>query len=679
MEKILSIDLSTQTAPTITETAGKNWIEYGTNDGDYPNLYPQFLIDLYYNSSTHAAIINATRDMIAGEGIIIPDNNDTESTAKLNSFIKNVNGKESLHDVVRKLAFDYKLQGGFAINVIWNKARTAIASINHIAVEKIRVGKPNELGEIDTYYVSSDWSNIRKHKPIAIPAFNMNDRTSPSQIIYDGDYSPSMDIYYTPDYSAACNWALVDQHVAEFHLSNIKHGFSGSYFVNFSNGIPTREERLEIERSLVNKFAGSTNSGKIILTFSDGKDRVPEITPISVSNADKQYLALQELLVQNILTGHRVTSPMLMGIKNETGLGSNVDELNTAFEVYLNTVVKPYQNRIINCLTKIFSINKINVPIEFIQNKPITTKFTLEDLKSVMTQDEIREELGLSPLESSEKVEEDEFSKVGSMITDGEELPLFDTIEEAEAEAKRIGCSGHHEHTMDGKTYYMPCEDHGTAIELESQKNLENFIKTYGEDNPNEDWQLLSDEIVEDEHTDFNFEKELNDLHKVEFAISTGDDNPDMDSTDEGTDREFNYYKVRYRYATAISSSNTRPFCKAMLSANKLYRKEDIEKMSSEVVNFVPSKTSRGNNKGMGPNGSLTYDVFKYKGGVNCGHYFRREIYFYQLGIGTGTDIEDATRIITTTEARARGFYPETNAPEVSRAPKNMPNNGRLN
>ena len=188
-----------------------------------------------------------------------------------------------------------------------------------------------------------------------------------------------------------------------------------------------------------NMFTGASNSGKFVLTFSDDKTRTPEITPITVSNADKQYLALQELLVQNILTGHRVTSPMLMGIKNDTGLGSNVDELNSAANYYLNTVCKPYQNHIIKTLRKIFQVNNMDMPISFVQLKPITLEFTSEDLKGVMTEDEIREELGLKPLDV--EVRED-FAKVGSMITDGVELPLFETKEEAEAEAKKMGCSG---------------------------------------------------------------------------------------------------------------------------------------------------------------------------------------------------------------------------------------------
>ncbi|QDP46329.1 MAG: putative portal protein [Prokaryotic dsDNA virus sp.] len=702
MDKILNINLETQTAPKVIENISKDWIEYGTEN--WANLYPQFLIDLYYNSSTHAAIINATSDMIAGEGIMIDENDNVDADAKLRRFLAQANSNETLHEVIKKLAFDYKLQGGFAINIIWNQTRTEIAEIYHVPVERIRAGKPNKLGRVEYYYVCSDWSNTRKNKPHKVPAFNMNDRTSPSQIMYSGTYSPNMDIYYTPDYTAACNWALIDQRVAEFHLSNIENGFSGSYFISFANGIPTEQERFQIENSIKNKFTGAKASGKFVLTFSDDQTKTPTITPIAVANADKQYLALQELLVQNILTGHRVTSPMLMGIKNDTGLGNNADELNSAFEVYLNTVVKPYQNTILKCISKILDVNNIALPIEFIQNKPITSKFTLEDMKEVMTTDEIREELGLPPLEAGQ---EQEFAKVGSIVTDNIELPLFDTIEEAEAEAERIGCEGHHIHTQDGKEYYMPCKDHDTIKDLDlgecnckeemispnpcqsgyepighkikdgrkvpncvpiQASELDKFLATHGEEIDENEWTLVADTKVDDEHEDFDFEHELNDIARYEFKTTTGTARPSSRSEQDGIDRDFNLYKVRYEYAAGRNPGNGREFCKKMMAAGKVYRKEDILMMGSIPVN-----------PGFGPRGADTYSIWFYKGGKNCSHFWRRKIYFYKLGVATGTKITDATDIVGTVEARSRGFRPKANDKKVSRIPYNMPNRGGLN
>ena len=670
-DSVLSINLETATAPIIQEVRGRDYIEYGTED--WRNLYPQFLIDLYYNSSTHAAIINATAEMIGGEDLVVSDEDTSlEAYVKLKKFLRHANSKESLHQVIKKVAFDFKLQGAYAIHIIWNRERTEISEIYHVPVERVRAGKPNEFGQVDTYFISSDWSNTRSHKPYPISAFNRNDRTATSQLLYTGSYRPNMEINHTPDYIAAKNWALVDQRVAEFHLNNIENGFSGSYFISFANGVPTAEQRRQIEQSLTDKFTGAKNSGKFILTFSDDRTRTPEITPISVSDADKQYLALQELLVQNILTGHRVTSPMLMGIKNDTGLGSNVDELNSAFNFYLNTVIIPFQLNIKNTLQTIFSVNNMDLPVDFVQLKPITLEFTSEDLKGILTEDELREQMGLKPLDV--EVRED-FSKVG--MIDGK--PVFSTIEEAEAHAKSIGCSGYHEHEYDGRTTYMACKDHSSATELSA------FIEEFGEEIP-EEWELVDEEKVVDEHEEFNFEEVLNDLvaEKIQLA-STGKALPNRKSEQDGISKKtYDYFRVRYVYEEDNFLTNKtgekRPFCRQMMGASKrgkMYRKEDIARMSDRVVNDYYYSKNQQKNIGWGPRGALKYDILKYKGGGNCQHFWLRKIYKTELGKSKTTKIEDAD-LISYTKARSEGFTPEKNSPLVAKPPKRMKNKGFL-
>ena len=113
------------------------------------------------------------------------------------------------------------------------------------------------MGKVCAYYVSADWSNTRINKPYRVPAFNVNDRTSANQILYTGLYSPNMNSYFTPDYLAGNNWSLIDQKVSEYHLNAISSGFSGSYVFNFANGVPSQEERFQIENSLQEKFMGS--------------------------------------------------------------------------------------------------------------------------------------------------------------------------------------------------------------------------------------------------------------------------------------------------------------------------------------------------------------------------------------------------------------------------------------
>ena len=662
-DNIININLETSTAPIVQEVRGRDWIEYGTED--WRNLYPQFLIDLYYSSSISAAIINATSEMIAGENLIIEDeeDRDLEARVKLQNFMDRANGNESLHEVLKKVAFDFKLQGAFALNIVWSKDRTQIAEIYHVAVEKIRCARPDEFGKTKGYYISADWSNTRQNKPYYVPAFNTNDRTSANQIMYSGLYSPNMNSYYTPDYVSCNNWALIDSRVSEYHLNNISNGFAGSFMISFANGIPTQEERFQIEQSLTEKFCSETNAGKFVLTFSDDKTRTPEITPISTSDLDKSYLALQELLTSNILSGHRVTSKTLMGIDSTNGFSSNTDELINAADFYRQTVVKPYQDHIVKMLRKIFQVNDMDMPVNFVQLKPITVQFDSKTIREVMTTDEIREELGLEPLENEEVVVEDEtrqdFSKVG--MIDGK--PVFSTIEEAEAHAKTIGCEGHHEHEYEGETAYMACKDHSEATELSK------FITEFGED-ISEDWELVDEEVVDGEHQDFNFETELNNLvnEKLELA-STGTARPNARSSQDGTNKSDNdFYKVRYVYTKdnfLSQEGETREFCRLMSSASKVYRKEDILQMTDRAVN-----------PGWGPRGAATYSIWLYKGGGNCHHFWLRRIYKTSLR-GAKSNIKPS-EAISYTKALSEGFTAEKNDNLVARPPKRMKNQGFL-
>jgi hypothetical protein len=618
MENIISVDLSTSTAPLVQEVRGKDWIEYGDANGEWRNLYPQFLIDLYYSSSITAAIINATAEMISAEDLVITDEDDrdVEARVKLQNFLNNANSNETLHEVLKKVAFDFKLQGAFALNIVWSQDRTQIAEIYHIPVEKIRCERPDEFGKTRGYYVSGDWANTRMNKPYRVPAFNTNDRTSPNQILYTGLYSPSMNSYFTADYISCNNWSLIDSKVSEYHLNNISNGFTGSFMISFANGVPTQEERFQIEQSLADKFSGEKNAGKFILTFSDDKTRTPDITSITPDSLDKQFIALQELLTSNILSGHRVTSKTLMGLDSANGFSSNADELLNASNFYLNTVVMPFQGQILKVLHKIFQVNNMDMPVQFVQLKPITIQFDSETIRDVMTQDEIRESIGLAPL-------------------DGQDV----------------------------------AEDFNTELSTEYTA-LDAFIEEFGEDIP-EDWEMVDEEIVDGEHNDFDFETELNNIanEKIELA-STVDATPNKRSSQDGVNKSFNdYYKVRYVYATdnflVNKSGTSRSFCKQMVAANKLYTKENLVNANSQVVN-----------KGFGHNGKA-YNIFLYKGGPQCRHFFLRRIFKTSLR-NAKQPIKDS-QVISYTKARSEGFTAERNDKLVAIPPQRMQNNGYYN
>jgi hypothetical protein len=427
--------------------------------------------------------------------------------------------------------------------------------------------------------------------------------------------------------------------------------------ISFANGIPTAEERNQIEQSLEQKFTSEKNAGKFVLTFSDDKTRVPEITSISPSDLDKQYLALQELLTSNILSGHRVTSKTLMGLDSANGFSSNADELNAASNFYLNTVIMPFQGQILKVLHKIFQVNNMDMPVQFVQLKPITTKFTNQDLAAVLTPDEIREEMGYAPLDVNVDVRED-FAKVG--MIDGK--PVFDTIDEALASAKTLGCEGYHEHDYEGKTVYMACEGHTEATQLAE------WIEEFGEDMP-EDWELVDEEVVDGEHRDFDFEKVLNEEadNNIELASAVSA-TPNKRSSQDGVNKSYNdYYKVRYVYATdnflTNKSGTSREFCRDMVAAKKIYTKEDLVNANSLTLN-----------PGFGIDGKKRYDLFLFKGGPQCRHFFLRRIYKTSLR-GAKSKIS-SSQLIGYTKARSEGFTADKNDKLVAIAPQRMKNNG---
>ena len=364
-DNISVIHLAEYNLPTITEQNNKDWVQFGDD-----NLYPQYLLELYNGSSINNAIIKGVSSMIFGEGLDATDREESdtkkESWLSLNGLLHN-----SPKDTLKCLAFDLKLFGMCYVNVIWNRPRTKIVELRHIPAQYMRSGKQDAYGNINEYYYSADWENTRKNKPRYYKAFDLKDRSDANQVLCIKDYSPGSHYYATPDYQGSTSYIQLDMEIAQFHLSNIKSGMFPSMAVNMANGIPTREERRTIERQINAKFGGSGNAGKILLTFNDGKDTAPEIVPITSNDNSESYQFLSTETTRKVLTGHRVTSPLLFGVKGDgTGFGNNADELRDSYSLFNNTVVKPFQNTLLSGLEPIFQANDINLDLFFKTLKP---------------------------------------------------------------------------------------------------------------------------------------------------------------------------------------------------------------------------------------------------------------------------------------------------------------------
>ena len=356
------VDLSHYNIPHIIENDSKDWISFGVD-----NLYPQYLIELFTGSGINSAIIKGVSSMIAGDqqgtcqGLDVVDKDILEGEQKEQYLKFSKLLKKGDRNTIKNLAFDLKLFGTCYVNTIWNKTKTAIAEIKHIPAQYIRSGKADSFGKVNEYYYCYDWSNQRKYKPSIIKAFNPEDRTATSQLLQIKEYNPQSFYYGIPDYVGGTDYIRLDMSIAELHLANIDNNFMPSCMVNFANGIPSDEQRMEVERKLNAKYSGSGNSGKLILTFNEGRETAPEIIPLNTGDNDDKYQFLSTEVSRKILTAHRVTSPLLFGVKGDgSGFGNNADELRDSYSLFNSSVIKVFQSSILQGLDEIFRINGIN-------------------------------------------------------------------------------------------------------------------------------------------------------------------------------------------------------------------------------------------------------------------------------------------------------------------------------
>jgi hypothetical protein len=346
------------------ESRDKKFIKWGDN-----NLFPDYLIELYSHSSIHAACVNAIVEAIRGEGLI------TQNESILDSANKS---GESLTDIYNKIALDAKLFGGFAIEVIWSRDRTRIAEIYHIDFSFIRAKEKDYRGKCPGYYIFNDWkrsytisSRINLDDVPYLPVFNPAKKAEePKQIFVHMPYTPGREYYPNPDYIGATKVIDLDQEIDNFHINNIKNGLAPSLSITtFTNA--TDDERMAIEQMLKQQYQGTNNTGNLMYIDVDSPENAPIITPIPQNGADGYYTSINDMVSQKILTAHRITSPALLGIKENTGLGNNAEEIETAYRLFLNVVVLPYQQKILSDLEYLLTFNYPDISLGVVQNNPL--------------------------------------------------------------------------------------------------------------------------------------------------------------------------------------------------------------------------------------------------------------------------------------------------------------------
>ena len=580
------LSLSAYTTPVIQESKRDNWVEYGED-----NNYYSFLIDRYTNSTTNSAIINNIARLIYGKGLSALDaNRKPAEYAQMMALF-------SAEDV-RKIIIDRKMLGQYAWQVHYNDKHDKILKAYHIPVNLLRAEKCNKDGEIEGYYYSDDWTDVKKYAPKRIPAYGTSKEKI--EIVYFKPYSVGMKYYSYVDYQGSLPYALLEEEIADYLINEVQNGFSGTKVVNFNNGVPTEEQQSMITSKVMNKLTGSRGQ-KVIVAFNDNAESKTTVDDIPLNDAPEHYTYLSEECLRKIMLGHNVTSPLLFGVASSNGFSSNADELKNSAILFDNMVIRPFQEEILESIDKILAFNGISLKLYFKTLQPLE----FVDLENAQTAEQVAEETG----------------------TDGTQLSKMD-------------------------------------------KEIADALIECGEE-PSEDWVLIDEFEVDydqEDEIDLEIQKANNPtqslLSKVYNFVSTGTANPRAKSEQDATIDGFKFI-TRYRYNGGVKD-NTREFCKKMVAANKVYRKEDIQRMSREVVNA-----------GWGARGADTYDIFLYKGGGACHHKWMRQT-FVAFEEGRGIDpLSPNAKTISTNKAEKAG-YRVRNPQQVAMRPVDMPNQGFL-
>jgi hypothetical protein len=630
---IVSLKLSEYVAKSDAEKVDrKGWVNYGD-----ANDFPQYLRDLSHESPVHGSLVVAIGDMIAGKGI-----QSEQYQAELDAL--------KVDELTYACAHDLKLFGGFFIEVIWSNDRTVISKLNAIPFEECRIAISQEdESEIGIYH-SYDWSNIRKKKntPEFIPKYNYLTRNEePRQIYWCFTYTGS-DSYPRPDYWSAINYIELDKQISIFHINQISNGLFPSTIINFYNGQATPEQKQQMMMDWENKMSGARNAGKVVMFFNERDQPKTEITPFPVNDADKQYQLMDTTAQQKIITAHRVTTPLLFGIRETSGFGSNKDEMAVGLEIFNKQVIEPYQEKINQSITELLSNQMPGVSFEIVPNTPLVAEqqTVVTDADATGTTTDVAA-TALNGAQISSLVDIVMQSAAGAVPVSSAKAIVaaaFPTLPPDVVSAIFAD-------VLPGSL--QPTEVIQSSVELKKKvddSEVGEALIALGEDAP-EDWILIDA---------YNADEEI----EHEFAVRTGAARPAAKSEQDAI-VDGKYFITRYVYAGEFRNDNMRPFCRKMLEAGKLYRKEDIVAMENVSVN-----------PGWGPEGADTYDIWFYKGGGNCHHFWEKRVYVDAKGAKINPNDPDAKRIAVAMAERMG--YKVRNNSLVAKLPVDMDYNGFL-
>ena len=391
---------------------GKDWVMYGEG-----NRYPDYLLEMYQRSAKHNAIVNGKVNYITGKGWTYEaDQVPSEMIGELNRLLENPNPYDDLNDILYKTALDFEIFNGFALEIVWNMN----GKVSQIAHKNFGNLRRNVDGS--KFYYADEWKEFGEPEGLTeYMPFDPEKRLG-KQLFYYCSYAPSVRYYPIPEYLGALAYIETDARIANYHVNNLRNGFLGGFLFNFNNGVPSNEEQREIKRQLQKQLKGDDGE-RIVVNFNDSADTGLKIEPLNANDLDKQFNILNETIQTEIFVAHRVTSPMLFGVRVSGQLGGR-SELVEAYELFKAVYVNDRVQKLEKVFNYIFSFNGLGV-LEIEPTEPITERLTEQSLLQIMTKDELREKAGLPPLAEVTVAEQPQSFAHQDFRKEKEELALF--------------------------------------------------------------------------------------------------------------------------------------------------------------------------------------------------------------------------------------------------------------
>jgi phage portal protein BeeE len=317
---------------------GNPFVSWGADNMEVQRLYHYVDYSPINNACIRSKVMNAT-----GQGFV----NDYR-----------INTKETLNDVIQQMFFEFVVTGNLFLEIVWKKDRREGISGFHVIPSKyMRAGQPkNSELYSDTWYFCNDWLAWKKAGIVELKEFSPDDYTD-RQIVHMKSYQSGYMFYGSPEYSSALLDIRLSRAISEYNLSNITNGAAPSLWVHFPESAPdSSTEQSNVLQRLEERYTGQRNTGRIIVSWGGPEGEKPEITQIAQNMQSGMFSEIFALVRENILAGHRIPDPSLLGLPTPTGFSSQAEQIETAYKLFTTTTIKPLQQFLIRELKPVMEL-----------------------------------------------------------------------------------------------------------------------------------------------------------------------------------------------------------------------------------------------------------------------------------------------------------------------------------